>query len=274
MLILAGLLARVRDRSGFTLIETIVAMVTGIIVTGALFAILEISVRQSSRLSGVAQATQVSRTAMTHIVDELRSACLSTNFTPVISTGSEATSAGTRKLVFVNGYDEKTSKGEEPPAELPASGIHKDVIEYNEAKQQLIDKTYIATSNTPTETAEKYSFGGSPASTVILAEKVKPIEEKAPVFEYYAYGTELHTGATEAASTLETKPLTASPFLPESEAPKAASVVVRFLTAPQTKETRLNATPEKNTFAEQTSQTIFTLGAPNSESTISAAPCE
>ena len=273
MLILARLLARVRDRTGFTLVETIVAMVTGIIVTGALFAILEVSVRQSSRLSGVAQATQVSRTAMTHIVDELRSACLSTNFTPVISTGTEATSSGEKKLVFVNGYDEKTSKTEEPPAELPASGIHKDVIEYNEAKQQLIDKTYIATSNTPTETSEKYSFAANPASTVILAEKVTPVTGKA-VFEYFAYGTTLHTGASEEASTLETKALSASPFLAETDAPKVASVVVRFLTAPQTKETRLNATPEKNTFAEQTSQTIFTLGAPNSESTITAAPCE
>ena len=152
MLIIARLLARVRDRSGFTLIETIVAMVTGVIVTGALFAILEVSVRQSSHLSGVAQATQVGRTAMTHIVDELRSACLSTGFSPVISTGAEATSSGEKKLVFVNGYDEKPSKGEEPPAELPASGIHKNVIEYNEAKQQLIDKTYIATSNVETET--------------------------------------------------------------------------------------------------------------------------
>ena len=49
---------------------------------------------------------------------------------------------------------------------------------------------------------------------------------------------------------------------------------MRFLTAPQTKEARLNEQPEKNTFAEQTSQTIFTLGAPNSETTIQAGRCE
>src|SRR6185437_12524665 len=171
-------------------------------------------------------------------------------------------SSGEKKLVFVNGYDEKTSKTEEPPAELPASGIHKDVIEYNEAKQQLIDKTYIATSNVPTETAEKYTFGASPTSTVILAEKVKPVEGK-KMFEYFRYGKALHTGTGEEASTLEK--MAPGSFLTETEANEAASVVIRFLTAPQTKETRMNETPEKNTFAEQTSQTIFTLGAPNSE---------
>ena len=156
MLIIARLLARARDRSGFTLVETIVAMVTGVIVTGALFAILEVSTRQSAHLSNVSQATQISRNAMTKVVDQLRSACLSSGFTPVIEKSTP------NKLVFVNGYDEKTSKGEEPPAELPASGIHKDVIEYNEKTKVLEDKTYVATSNTPTEKPEKYCVRRAP----------------------------------------------------------------------------------------------------------------
>jgi type II secretory pathway pseudopilin PulG len=275
MLILAGIAARLRDRSGFTLVETLVAMVTGIIVTGALFMILEISVRQSSRLSNVAQATQVSRVAMTHVVDELRSACLSSGFSPVI--GGEAEKGSTaNKLMFVNGYDEKLSKAEEPPAELPAAGIHKDVIEYNEKTEQLVDKTYVASTNTPVETAEKYTFAVTPSSTVTLATNVKRIEEGGetkPIFQYLAYNTASSSGTSSAASTINEKtPLTAP--LTEASAKQAASVVVRFRTAPYSKEVRLNATPEKGTFADQTSQTIFALSAPNSETTITAAPCE
>ena len=196
MLILAGAFARIRERSGFTLVETVVAMLTGIIVTGALFAILEISTRQSSRLSNVAQATQVSRNAMTKIVDQLRSACLSTNFTPVIEKSSP------NKLIFVNGYDEKLSKTEEPPAELPASGIHKDVIEYNEKTKVLEDKTYVATSNVENEEPEKFPFSATPSSSVKLAENVSRVPEGAgekPIFEYFKYNTAPQTETGKAA---------------------------------------------------------------------------
>jgi type II secretory pathway pseudopilin PulG len=268
---------RSRDRRGFTLIETIVAMLTGVIVTGALFAILEVSVRQGARLSAVAQATQVSRTAMTHIVDELRSACLSSGFTPIVANGESAKSSTPSKLIFINGYDEKTEKEKEPPAELPASGIHKDVIEYNEATKQLIDKTYVATSSTPTETFEKYAFAANPTGTVKLAENVAKVEEK-PIFEYYAYAKKSQVGTAESGvSTLEEKEsLTpkATSVMTEAGAKTAASVVVRFKAGPYEKEIRMNAGPEKNTFAEQTSQTLFSFSAPNSETTIEAAPCE
>ncbi len=272
------LLDRIRDRRGFTLIETLVAMVTGVIVTGALFAILEVSVRQGARLSAVAQATQVSRTAMTHIVDELRSACLSSGFTPIIANGESAKSSAPSKMIFVNGYDEKTEKEKEPPAELPASGIHKDVIEYNEASKQLLDKTYVATSNAPTETFEKYTFPVNPNATVKLAENVEKVGEK-PIFEYFAYATKSQPGSTErGASTLEEKepgllPKSTS-IMTEAQAKTVASVVVRFRAGPYEKEIRMNAGPEKSTFAEQTSQTLFSFSAPSSETTIEAAPCE
>ncbi|HXB16608.1 MAG TPA: type II secretion system protein [Solirubrobacteraceae bacterium] len=270
------LLDRLRDRRGFTLVEVLVAMVTGVIVTGALFAILEYSVRQGARLSAVAQATQVSRTAMTHVVDELRSACLSSGFTPIIANGESAKSSTPSKLIFVNGYDEKTEKEKEPPAELPANGIHKDVIEYNEATKQLVDKTYIATSNAPTETFEKYTFPASPSSTVKLAENIAKVEEK-PIFEYFKYATKSSTETNSAASTLEEKesltPKSTS-VMTEAGANTAASVVVRFKAGPYEKDARLSASGEKGTFAEQTSQTLFSFSAPNSETTIEAAPCE
>ena len=117
------------DESGFTLIELLVAMVTGIIVTGALFAILEVSMHQTARVTDVTQANQLGRTTMTHIVDELHSACIAAEQKP-IQVGS-----GASTLIFVDAYSEK--------AEIPSA--HKDEIIWEEATGKMIDKTYIST---------------------------------------------------------------------------------------------------------------------------------
>src|ERR1017187_9006812 len=95
------LTAAARDARGFTLIETLVAMITGIVVTGALFAILEVSMHQTARAGDVVQASQSGRNAMTRIVDELRSACMSSEFTPVQAKSTPS------QLVFRNTYSEK-----------------------------------------------------------------------------------------------------------------------------------------------------------------------
>jgi type II secretory pathway pseudopilin PulG len=267
-----------RDQRGFTLVETLVAMVTGIVVTGALFTILDFSVKQSARLSGSAQATQLSRVAMTHIVEQLHSSCLSTNFAPVIKESSAT------KLIFVNGYDEKEEpkNAVEPPAELPAASIHKDVIEYNKATKLLTDTTYKATSNQPLvesepKAFEKYAFSAT-GTTVRLAEHVSQMEEGGsvvPVFKYYAFATTSSATNGAPATTLNENSLTTeSSTLTEANAKEVASVVVSFRTAPAKLEAHLSSKSEQGTVSDLTTQTTFAFGAPNSESAIVAGPCE
>jgi type II secretory pathway pseudopilin PulG len=276
MLSPASALARTREERGFTLVETLVAMVTGIVVTGALFAILEFSVRQTSRISQVAQATQVSRGAMTHILDELHSACLATGFAPVQETSSPT------KLVFQNGYSEEaevpgvyTSKG--GSTGLKTEGARTDTIE--EKTGTLTDFVELGTGGEP----GTYTFGAK--TPVRLAEHVSQAEivnakkeaEKPPIFRYYEYAGASSTGTGEAAATLTEVKLAAGEELKTKAkgiAAKVAAVQVSFRTAASTKEVKLGASSESGTSADLTSLTTFAFSAPDSESTIAAGPCE
>ena len=235
-------------------------MVTGVIVTGALFGILEFSAEQTARGSEVAQATQVGRSAMTHIVDELHSACLSSGFSPV-KAGSNET-----KLVFVNGYfPEAINEKTQPEYDF----VRKDTIEYNSAKGQLSDATALASGEA--EASGEYSWKA--ATTALLAEKVSQAEvsgEKQPVFSYEKYATKSAAASGEAASTLT--PMKLSEV--EAHPAEVAAVRISFRTSYYHKEIRLSEANEKGTSVDQTTLTTFALGAPNSEATITAGPCE
>jgi Tfp pilus assembly protein PilW len=275
MLSPATALARARGERGFTLVETLVAMLTGIVVTGALFAILEFSVRQTSYISQTAQATQVSRTAMTHIIDELHSACLATGFAPV-QAGSTPT-----KLIFQDGYGEEseipgvyTSKGGSTGAKT--EGARQDTIEWVEGTGILTDSVALGTGP---EVAGKYPVGAP--TNVRLAEKVtqsevaNPETKKAyPVFRYFEYAGAASASTTAAASTLTEIKLEAGKALGATEAAKVASVEVRFKTGAYKKELSLKKAEEATIPSELASQATFAFSAPNSESTIEAGPCE
>lgn len=271
------ILERAREERGFTLIETLVAMVTGVIVTGALFAILQFSVEQTSRISQVAQATQTSRVSMTHIVDELHSACLTTGFAPV-KEGSSMTN-----LIFWNGYSEEaevpsvyTTKGGSTGKKT--EGARKDSIEYVEASGYLLDKTWLSVG---TESNGEYQPSATP-STMRLSEHVSPAKwlnpvtkkEEASIFRYYEYAPTSSLGTTEAAATLKEINLTAGKTLTKEQAAKVSSVLVEYKTAPAHKEVKLGAGAEANEAATLSTQTTFAFSAPDSESKIEAGPCE
>jgi len=253
---------------GFTLIETLIAMLTGFVVTGALFAILQISTTQSSRIADVAQATQLGRTTMTHILDETHSACLSSGFTPVQEKSNE------ERLIFVNGY---SKEAEVPSVGTTATGVRKDEIVWSKSAQTLTDFTYLSTGTAVKEEKEEYTFSATPtpSSGVRIGEHItenqvenaKKEKEAVPIFKYYAYATTPSTSPTAPSSTLnEKEPLEGT--LSKEAAESVASVLVTFKTAPRNGKTELGRDPVMST------QATFAFEAPNSETPISAAPCE
>lgn len=247
------------NERGFTLVETLVAMVTGVIVVGAVFAILEVSLHQSSRLADFAQASQLGRTAMTRIVDELHSACIAPGFKPVQEGSTES------KLIFIDAYSEK--------AEIPiGEKTRKDEIAWSEEK--LMDKIY--SSNGGSWPEFKFASEATPKGGVRLGEQISKAEienneskvkEKPPIFRYYDYATKASTEPTEPSSTLtEVKPPNGG--FTKAEAEKVASVQVSFRTGPPSKST------EASRSADLTSQVTFAFSAAKSETPIQDSPCQ
>jgi Tfp pilus assembly protein PilV len=262
MLRLGPLLPSARAQHGFTLVEVLVAMVTGIVVSLALFAILDFSVRESGRLSNVAQATQLGRGTMTRIVEELHSACIAPKFKPVQSGSSES------KLILISGYGEKA---EVPTKATSLTGVREDEISWSgpaeNTQQVLTDKTMLGTGISK---AGVYEFAAPvPASGVQIGTRITE-SEKAPIFKYYEYATAVKSGTTEASQALTPVALTKGAALTVAQAETVAGVEVTFNAAPSQKELK----PPPGLNVDQSTLATFSFSAPNSEATIKAGPCE
>ncbi len=242
-----------RADAGFSLMEALVAMLCGVVVTGALFGILEVSLRQTSRLTDKTQATQLGRAAMTNMIDELHSACMSREFAPVQAESSE------KELRVQTGFSQESVIG------------YKDAYEHRIAWEgtypnggKLIDKTYnaLSTSSWP---AFKFEKTATPASGVVLATNVYQQSKTVPIFQYYKYATKTSPGGTEApTSTLE---LTTPPK-DASSAKGIAAVQIGFKQAPTNNNITLGRPAEFNTLV------TFAFASPASEATIVDGPCQ
>lgn len=237
--------AAIGDQRGFTLTEMLVAMVAGLVLTGALLAILEISLRQTTRLTDRVQVDRSGRTAMGNIVDELHSSCTGFGATaiqpPSATPVSPLASLGATNLWFLSSYASSTSSS---PA-VSKIFLHD------------INWTATGTSNTGEQlgTLRDYSFTGSGepnywtfptlstsnANSRILATNVVPVTSST-VFEYSHYDTNpknintygklVATSPSELASVAENK--------------KIAEVAISFKQAPEKADTRRGHTTEFN----------------------------
>jgi Tfp pilus assembly protein PilW len=156
-----------RDERGFGLMETLVALLMSVVVAGALFAILEVSLRQTSKVTDYIQASQLGRTAMTAIVDELHSACIAPGFAPVLekSTPSE--------LRFVTAFS--------GAAEITSAQEHR--IKWQGGV--LSDSSF---ASNPASAWPAFTFNESATSVTRIGEHIEQ-SEKEPIFKYYKYNT-------------------------------------------------------------------------------------
>lgn len=242
------------DERGFTLIETLVAMVSAVVVVGALYAILDVAVSQTARVTDMVQATQIGRTTMTKLVDELHSACISSGFTPVQEKSNE------NKLIFINAYTKE--------AEITTAYKHEIVWEKGTGK--LIEKRYTSSGGSwPTftfpTTYTEIHLGENISKSTLSGKEV-------PIFQYFSYSKKSSSiTSEESLSTLEKTALKGGSLeagLSAKEAGEAAAVEISFRQAPLDKYAAEDRTVDFNN--------LITLGlsAPNAETPIEAKPCE
>jgi Tfp pilus assembly protein PilW len=239
----------VSSEHGLTIIELLVSIVAGLVVLLALFSVLDVSLRHSTATQDRVQANQIGRVAMTKVVDEMHSACLSPSFTPVMpkSTANE--------FRFVSAYGSE--------AVLTKAYEHRIVFTENGKNGTLTDK--IAPSNGGSW--PKFSFPSNPTSEVKLAENVSAITG-VPIFRYYKYASASESSGTLPLNTIdEEKSLFESIELGEKKAAETAAVNFSFHTEATDRNTL-------NRGVDLSSQVTFSFSVPNSETPIHDAPCQ
>ena len=225
-----------RGEAGFTLIELLVAMLAGLVVLGALWDLQIVTLHQTASTISKVDATQHARVTLEGLENELHSACLADNVTPIL-TGSTPSS-----LLFVSQYGSGAT---------PTPVEHQ--ITFSSTAQTLTESTFAATGQTTSSSGlTVYTFSSTPTTTRTLLTNVTQ-SGSTPVFQYYAYqepldssGNPYHnaagdpymmlldgTTAVPGTSTIPlAQPLSAMPSLASTDAQNAAEVTITLSVGP------------------------------------------
>jgi prepilin-type N-terminal cleavage/methylation domain-containing protein len=175
----------VRDESGFTLPELLIALSIALIVSFATFSLIEIAMRRAGDTENRVKSAQQGRMAMDTVVRQLRSqVCLNTATpTPPMSPPAAfGTVTSSTTAVF---YTDFTDAGK-PTTVAPE--LH--VLTYDAGTRRLIERDYTGTVKLVTN-VYTYTYptaASTPARTKILAENVIPLTA-VPIFQYFTYNT-------------------------------------------------------------------------------------
>ena len=201
----------IRDETGTTLVELMVALMTGLVIISALTTAVITTMHGSARVTARVEATQRARLTLGKLMEEVHSACVTPEIAPV-----KPESDG-NVLRFVH----QTGSEVSPTPVLSVVSLSGDTLSQSD---------YEATGGT----APNWVFPEEPSSTKTLLTGVSPTPPNSSIFSYYRYsgGTiseapqAMPLSEGEAALTVEVHAaLTAAPeHTPVSDAGSSASV--------------------------------------------------
>lgn len=249
-----GVSRALASEEGVSLIELLVSILAGMIVIIALFNLQIVTLHQTSRVFTKVDATQHARVAIEDLENELHSACIVDNVTP-IQSGSSATS-----LQFVS---QEGNGATLTPVE--------HVISYSSSAQTLTDATYAETGETTNAQGQPvYTFASTASTSRVLLANVSQ-SGTTPIFQYFEYQIPTNssgqpytdasgddyemlldgTSEVPGTTTIPTaSPLTDSPSLGGTNAANTAEVVTTVTVGPYQNGTTSVASGENNSLSD------------------------
>ena len=180
----------VADECGFTLVELLVTMIAGLVITLATLTMLDISVQESAKVADRVEAGQRGRVAMEQLIQELHSSCVASSVAPVLAGSTSS------NIQFLSQFGS---------AAVLTPNLH--AVTYSSG--QLTDTAYAATGGS----APTWTFSATPAYSRTVLTNVSQATVNGsvqPVFQYYKYvnstlSSALPTplSATDAADTVQ-----------------------------------------------------------------------
>lgn len=223
-------LKALRGERGYTLVELLVAMALGLIVSGMALSLLDLTTKDVSRISDRVQTDQTGRTALEKIMLELHSACVAPTVNTILSKSEGS------KLRFISETSPVNEHGE-PVSSLSTVRLREIVYKAAVGKVQgtLIENSWLSTGTNPNfvfnekEAATKRLLLTGIKETEIVKESKK---ESLPIFRYYRY----YTSADTKPIYGQLNPTSISTLKEEKEAEEIAKVTMSFTLVPEAKE--------------------------------------
>jgi prepilin-type N-terminal cleavage/methylation domain-containing protein len=216
------------DDQGFTLVEVLIAMAIGLIVSLAAFSVLEFTSNDVTRITERSHADQTGRVALEKIMLQLHSACVAVTINPVKLGSGEST------LKFIS-ENSPLNTNKEPTSELSTVRLREIIYTAASGSKEgtLTEKSWPSYGTDPNylfhETTE------TPTEKTLLKGVKQTINETTkqavPVFQYYRYYQTGDTGAK--LGQLDPNPMT---LATEEQAEEIAKVTVNFTLAPEGRE--------------------------------------